>query len=597
MFRKIFFLLLFISSHSYFAQVSSEGKVQKVVLFRNQALVMRVLELNLKPGSHEILVTKLPSQLVPNSLYAESQDAEIRAARVKTQELSEDPSPEVSTLNAKIEDLDSRINHVKRKLEVNKNKKLYLQKQQEFVIGTEKLELSKGVLHPQTLKEMTLFHFEQQSSLAEEELQLQNELTELNKEKNLFVRQRNQLTATTKKSFEASIFLDKSGNPKTILKVYYLVNNASWSPLYNFYAKENHPKITVEFNAHIEQMSGEDWEGVELTLSNASPALSASSPTLSPFRISLAYGGSEYERDIQSASQSVAKKMKEAYNQQISAQSSSDSEEGAWAMNKAASEYQNLELLAKGEEIHTIKKELSENTSPSVSFEVVGKVSLQSKREQQLVKVQRFELPAQFYNIATPLLTSYVFKEAEMENSFLEVLLEGPVNAYLEGSFVGKAEIPNVSKGQFFVVGFGIDSKLKAKRELVDKKEKILGGNKEQVYNIRITLENYSKSSIPLRVVDRIPLEDEKQNIRITLDLKGNALSSEELYEKYQKPKGLLRWDLNLSGESIGSKAKILEYSYKLEFDKNQNIVLPDSYKLEQMKNEFKEIQKLRMRR
>lgn len=595
--RKIFFVLLFIYSHSYFAQVSVEGKVQKVVLFRNQALVMRTLEIDLKPGSHEILVTKLPSQLVPNSLYAESQEAEIRAARVKTQELSDDPSPEVSTLNAKIDNLDSRINHVKRKLEVNKNKKLYLQKQQEFVVGTEKLELSKGVLHPQTLKEMTLFHFEQQSNLAEEELQLQNELTELNKEKNLLVRQRNQLTATTKKSFEASIFLDKSGNPKTLVKVYYLVNNASWSPLYNFYARENHSKISVEFNAHIEQMSGEDWEGVELTLSNASPALSASAPTLSPFRISLAYGGSEYERDIQSASQSVAKKMKEAYNQQISAQSSSDSEEGAWAMNKAASEYQNLELLAKGEEVHTIKKELSENTSPSVSFDVVGKVSLQSKRERQLVKVQRFELPAQFYNIATPLLTSYVFKEAEIENNFLEVLLEGPINAYLEGSFVGKAEISNVSKGQFFVVGFGIDSKLKAKRELVDKKEKILGGNKEQVYNIRITLENYSKSSIPLRVVDRIPLEDEKQNIRITLDLKGNTLSSEELYEKYQKPKGLLRWDLNLSGESIGSKAKILEYSYKLEFDKNQNIVLPDSYKLEQMKNEFKEIQKLRMRR
>lgn len=595
--RKIFFVLLFIYSHSYFAQVSVEGKVQKVVLFRNQALVMRTLEIDLKPGSHEILVTKLPSQLVPNSLYAESQEAEIRAARVKTQELSDDPSPEVSTLNAKIDNLDSRINHVKRKLEVNKNKKLYLQKQQEFVVGTEKLELSKGVLHPQTLKEMTLFHFEQQSNLAEEELQLQNELTELNKEKNLLVRQRNQLTATTKKSFEASIFLDKSGNPKTLVKVYYLVNNASWSPLYNFYARENHSKISVEFNAHIEQMSGEDWEGVELTLSNASPALSASAPTLSPFRISLAYGGSEYERDIQSASQSVAKKMKEAYNQQISAQSSSDSEEGAWAMNKAASEYQNLELLAKGEEVHTIKKELSENTSLSVSFDVVGKVSLQSKRERQLVKVQRFELPAQFYNIATPLLTSYVFKEAEIENNFLEVLLEGPINAYLEGSFVGKAEISNVSKGQFFVVGFGIDSKLKAKRELVDKKEKILGGNKEQVYNIRITLENYSKSSIPLRVVDRIPLEDEKQNIRITLDLKGNTLSSEELYEKYQKPKGLLRWDLNLSGESIGSKAKILEYSYKLEFDKNQNIVLPDSYKLEQMKNEFKEIQKLRMRR
>ena len=48
--------------------------------------------------------------------------------------------------------------------------------------------------------------------------------------------------------------------------------------------------MRIEYNGLIQQMSGEDWSDVKLTLSTASPALSAAGPGLAPFRLTLVPG-------------------------------------------------------------------------------------------------------------------------------------------------------------------------------------------------------------------------------------------------------------------------------------------------------------------
>ena len=146
-------------------------------------------------------------------------------------------------------------------------------------------------------------------------------------------------------------------------------------------------------------------------------------------------------------------------------------------------------------------------------------------------------------------------------------------------------------------MGFGVDTQIRARRELYEKKEKILGGNKELSFKVRVILENFSKKPTDLRVLDRIPVEDEKENVRITLDLKNNTLSADELYQQYERTKGILRWDLALQPESAASKSKTLDYSYKLEFDKNLQVSLPSPAKADQMRTEFDEIQKMKYNR
>ncbi|MEM7181573.1 MAG: DUF4139 domain-containing protein [Spirochaetota bacterium] len=575
------------------------GSIQKVILYRNQALVTRQLEVDLPTGSHEIKVPNLPAGILSNSIFAEAMDLEVRSVRLLTRELSQDPEEKIRKLDADIEMINDEIHRVKKHRSLNKQKLSYLRKQESFVVATAKLELSKGVLKPNTMKELTQFHFAQREELVKEELSLSKELNGYYKQKSLLYRQRKKLTKTNLKKRDVLVYIEKKKAGKETISLNYLVGNSGWSPSYNFHAMQASKKVSVEFNARIHQLSGEDWKNVEMVLSNASPALSAVGPGISPFRIKLSASGPRLSSgDIERKSKNINRKIKQAYEKQSGSKSWDESQEYNWVMNSAANEYQGLELVAQDDELDTLKKNTLLNSSaPSVSYSLEGRVSVDSKKQDQLIRVRKVDLPSELYRVATPILTTYVFREAEIENNAIEVLLSGPVNAYLDNRFVGKGEIPNIARGQSFVMGFGIDTRIRTKRELVEKKEKILGGNKELSFLFRIQLENFHKEASKLRVMDRIPVKDEKENVRITLDLQGNELSKDKVYELNEKPKGILRWDITVPASANAAKTQTFEYNYKLEFDKNLKIQLPGSggrREKQKLKDEFKEIQKMR---
>lgn len=70
-----------------------------------------------------------------------------------------------------------------------------------------------------------------------------------------------------------------------------MVTHASWTPLYDVRAsvgQANTPSsIGLHYRASITQTTGENWPEVALTLSTASPQLSSSMPSLSPWKIGL----------------------------------------------------------------------------------------------------------------------------------------------------------------------------------------------------------------------------------------------------------------------------------------------------------------------
>ena len=152
-----FAFLIFLNSLSADVQ-GVEGKIKEVILYRNQAMIVREIKSNLKKGSNEVVVTNLPSGIIQNSLFAESKSGEVRATRIKTQELDEDPQSGIRELDEKLEQVGIEISRLNKLLVINGSKMSYLQKQEEFVTTTEKLELSRGVLNAGTLKEITLFN-------------------------------------------------------------------------------------------------------------------------------------------------------------------------------------------------------------------------------------------------------------------------------------------------------------------------------------------------------------------------------------------------------------------------------------------------------
>lgn len=572
--RQIFlYLVLILFPFSFLFAKSYQGKIEKVTLYRNQAMVTRSIDVNLSKGKHTLTVQNLPSQIVESSLYAEGENLEIRAVKIESKEVGKDPERKINDIDQKIEKTQEEIQKIRALKEALRKKINYLNKQEKFITTTEKIELSKGILDSNTMKNITRFHFEQREKLALEDFNYSLDLKKFQKELRTLRKKRNEMAKGTTKEREAIIFLEKnsSGNGSVFLN--YLVKDSGWSPVYNIRTDKEGKDFELEFNARVHQISGEDWSNIQLTLSNASPALSAVGPGISPFRIDLTRSAIPQPQNLGAISRSINKKLKKAREKQKEARSWQETQGYNWEMNRAANEFQNLELIAEEEEISILNKESQASYStPSVSYSLVGNVTLASKKDEQLVTVEKLKLSGKLYTVATPILTNFVYREAEIENNQSEELLAGPANVYLNGAFVGNAEIPNVAKGQSFVTGFGIDSQIKTRRTLVERKEKILGGNKEINFMIRIYVENFYDKKTLLRISDRIPISSKDGELRVTLLSNNSPLSKDELYLQDERPKGILRWELEIPENSSGKNAKIIEYSYRLEFDKNLNI-------------------------
>lgn len=72
---------------------------------------------------------------------------------------------------------------------------------------------------------------------------------------------------------------------RVVVELTYVVPGARWAPAYQVKLARDGSKATIQLRAHIAQRSGEDWTGVSLKLSTASPLSFTELPELSSIRI------------------------------------------------------------------------------------------------------------------------------------------------------------------------------------------------------------------------------------------------------------------------------------------------------------------------
>lgn len=556
-------------------ELTTPGKIEAVTLYRGQAMVMRTIAVDAPAGPTELVVTDLPENIVTGSIYASAEgETQVRAVRFRTRAVGQAPREEVRQLTDEKEALALELRRSQHQRTILTKQDVYLTKLHDFVAPTAKVEMTKGVLNAEELQKLTTFMFEQQKAVQVQLFDLGEKERETKKKQELNQRKLAELTRGSSKTVrEALVFLEKPAGDASI-KLHYIVSNANWSPVYNLNAANGAKEVGVEYSSLVQQMSGEDWEGVALTLSTASAVLVADGVTLAPLWVNLVplgrkkSGVAELERTIRT-SQSQLERYNRNRDQvldfegQISVQ---------WDLNKAANILNDAELVSRSEHMRRLQSLVQKRTSGlSVNYKIPGRVSVASRSDQQMVRIAELKLPAAFYNVATPLLTEYVYRQADVVNNSNTALLEGTSSVYLDGEFVGKGSIPMTARGQKLVVGFGIDPQLRAWREFISKTERVQGGNKEVALKYRLVLDNYKDKPAAVRAFDRVPYGD--SSIRLTLDeATGKALSADKEYLRAFRPNGILRWDTEVPAKSAAETAHIVEYGFTLEFDRNLDL-------------------------
>lgn len=554
--------------------ITEPGKIESVTVYRGQALISRIVPLGNKTGELKVIVPDLPERIIGASLHASSANGvAIRSVRYRTRAVAQTPKKEVAELQTQIKELNKQLFTNREMLLLLATKSSYVDKLENFSSQTSHSDLEKGALNTESLTKVTAHIFKMREDLTKGKIKLTQEGNDLREQLGLLQRKLQEFTRGGAKTVrEAILFVRKPAGNAANIRLNYLVNAAGWSPTYNFRLNSAGDKVAVEYLARVHQMTGEDWGGVKLSLSTASPQMNARTPLLSPMWIdlmrvargkgnksaSLFAGGAVDGTGLQQKGRVTIDNLTNA---------------GNWEMNRFAAVRQSGELNVKGVEFtrRRLIRGRSIQEVLAVTYNLPGPMSLASRNDQQLVQIATMDMPSTVYHVATPLLTPYVYRTAKVNNDSNVPLLAGPYNSYIGGEFVGKGDLRLVARGEDAHVGFGVDTQLRCSRELVDKSDVISWGSRIQKFNYKLRLENYKDAPVTIRLLERIPATKSDQ-INITLGKLSHELSTDAVYLRDQKDKGLLRWDISLPAKSAGAKAVDVTYNFEMKFAKDMHV-------------------------
>jgi hypothetical protein len=605
------------------APQSVPGTIDEVTVYRGQALVTRLVDVPGPAGPREVVVGGLPERIQPGSIYAEGAGGiTVNSVSFSVRPVEKDVRADVQKYDDQIRALQDKISANQRKTQLNQSNKDYLAKLETFTAATSNVELSKGVLNADTLVKLTQFQFEQRQVLSDSDMKLALEQRDLNEQLQTLQRARSQVAGSSSKlEREAKVSLTLTGNGGK-MRLRYVVDNATWLPSYNVrHATANSKAITIEYLASIQQLTGEDWSNVQISLSTATPSLVAKAPVLNQLAITASRGGQPTDvlAQIQQAGTTQARQNLQEQRQQLenfrgtignnayngnailnAGQQAAntvningtvvnldyigDNNDIDLILNKTAADLQLVDLLAQEKIARTKEKPapLTPDEGLAVTYNINPRTTLLSRSDRQLIQIAPATLTAEVYKVASPVLSTFVYDEATATNTSDTVFLWGDVSTYVNNEFVGRGVMPSVAIGQRFGAGLGIDSSLRTRRELVEKTENTQGGNRVVEFTYRLTVENFGANAAAIHLLDRLPTAKET-DIRVTLtsrdakDAKQPELSKDPIYEQTDRKKGILRWDLEVPAKAIDDKAVVVEYSFKLEYAANSTIATPSA--------------------
>ncbi len=604
------------------------NRISAVKLYRHQAMVVRDVDVPAGTGEMALIVDNLPESTVPGSLFA-SGNVNVRAVRYITELIKEKKDTDrIGELEELLKKLNFEKNDIvtRRGLLSQKQKyletleKQYLLRLGPVAVGGKDGKTEVAGFDFATIEKMTTIIFKQRGEINAETLkydsedrQLDAEISDLQKELNTLRRifpaagqqiAQNKLISSRRMRRRAVIYLAVN-NEKPELTLSYLVNSAGWNPAYNMRTTSTGDSLDLEYLAGVTQSTGEDWNSVRMIISTATPNINAETPVLVPMRVNLSKN-QKYKTDSSSMISLFTRRNLLAENVKVQSckvkemqrcEPASKQLDYDIVLNKGAWERQTLEFNEKPEVINFWNQELRNlRALIAVEYAIKKPVTLVSLKEQQMVRILSRNLKSKLFYEAIPLFSGYVSRCLEVKNTIDQPLLAGSYSAFVDGQFVGRGNIPVTVTGQTISMGLGFDPQLKCSRELVDKSNSQSWGSRIEKYQYELVIDNYKSIPVHVRLLDRIPVTDNKE-LKIVMTEGQNSLSSEPEYRDLEYPKGILRWDVTLPPSSSGSKATRIDYSFMMRFDSNMVLSGMDTAVEKQLRSDILDFKKRRERK
>ncbi|MEX1033637.1 MAG: mucoidy inhibitor MuiA family protein [Cellvibrionaceae bacterium] len=518
--------------------INLQLNLNAATVYPQSATVTRSGQVHLPPGEHQLLIEGLPPRLNPGLVQMSIADNNVRLGSLDIKQVYQRDlvAEEERRLNEEIQSLkDQRQVRADQKEAAELQLKALsgLVEGSSHVLENEKLVASDlatiiGTIGSQAVSarsqvlEATIAIRELDQTLRERELELR------------------QIATRAKQTSLVSVQVRADAAVETNIAISYPIDNARWEWLYEARLDTRSGDLAFFRQAAVAQVSGESWDGIELTLSTTQPRRNANTPELEPLFADV-FDPSPVARE--------PRRSQEALD----------------------------EVVVTGS---LVREDMADVASPVLAFDaatmtatqymaeykIPGRVSLPSAEQQKVVPVDQHRFETALVARTVPEIDNHAYVEARFEYDNNVPMHGGQVQLYRDGALVGSRFLDSLLPGAEVRFPFGIDDRIKV--EVRQEQEEsgeggLLRRKEEQQHRVRYEVTSYHESPTTVEIVGRIPVARDK-SISVEIPSGATPASTTDLDGK----SGVLLW----SAEISPGKTNSIQHYYDLSFPRDKRI-------------------------
>ena len=516
------------------APVPVTSRITAVAVYPDRAVLTRLGRVELPAGDSELILDGLPAALVDESLQVSGRGtaaATILDVNLRRTFLETSPDPRLRALEEELANLQREDEALVARLKQLDEQRSLLQRIEAALTATPTKDSPTARPSLDEWQRLLAFQAENLTRLAgdQQSLQLQRSAlaakiaaveAQLNEIRGRSPQRRSQKAATLRVSASRAGTLE--------LSVSYTTPGASWSAAYDARLRAETRAIDVTYYGVIRNGTGEDWNGVALTLSTARPGLGGGAPTLSPWVVE------------------PVRPMPTAYLAQGVASSEFKTARRAAGPTEALT----LAGSAAAESDATVAEATVQTGLSSATFRIEAPLSLPSDRSAQKVVITTLNCPAELRYETAPKLIEAAYLSASSTNRSDFPWLAGPVNAFLGDTFIATSALRAVMPGETLALSLGVDDSIAVKRRIVKRFTEDTGltnSGRRITHEYVITLTNNKKTAERIVLREPTPVSrDEKIVVKVITPAERDISSATAPKEISREADGILAWRIDL---------------------------------------------------
>jgi uncharacterized protein (TIGR02231 family) len=321
------------------------------------------------------------------------------------------------------------------------------------------------------------------------------------------------------------------------IELTYAVQPARWQPLYDL--RLTSAELEVTYLAEVTQSTGEDWQGVALTLSTARPSLALVIPELEPW----------YVGPRPAAPKPVYRSAAPAA--------------AAMMAGGPPMQAQDFDVTMEEEAFLELPSAEVSRSGAALTYQIPSRADVPSGGDPRKVTVAAFKLHPELDAVTAPRLEPVCYRRARVKNDSPYTLLPGKAQLFENDDFLGSTPLELTAPGQELELALGADERLRVERELIgrDVDKTFLADRRRIRYKYRIEVENLRDATQVVFVRDQLPVSRHEQ-VKVKLD--AATPQPTEHTDLNQ-----LEWKLNLAPAA----KQTVQFELSVEFPRAMDVV------------------------